>query len=234
MSYCVNCGVELDATASCCPLCHTPVINPSQPVDTCSPKPFPSQKGVVAPVSKWELALLISAMLASVAVACGVLNLFLRTERAWSLYVIGAAVMLWIWIIPPLLVRKIHVCLRLLMDICAVAIYIWLISIDLDGSAWYWHLALPIVLLGGAAVLFLGLILMENRRSLLTSVTLVIGCTGGFLMGVEILIDRYFLGYWTPGWSLVVLTICIALMIPLIIVRRVPSLREEARRRFHM
>ena len=28
MSYCVNCGVELDATASFCPLCHTPVLNP--------------------------------------------------------------------------------------------------------------------------------------------------------------------------------------------------------------
>ena len=25
MSYCVHCGVELDATASFCPLCHTRV-----------------------------------------------------------------------------------------------------------------------------------------------------------------------------------------------------------------
>ena len=25
MSYCVHCGVELDPTASFCPLCHTPV-----------------------------------------------------------------------------------------------------------------------------------------------------------------------------------------------------------------
>ena len=37
MSYCVNCGVELDATASFCPLCHTPVVNPNQPVDGASP-----------------------------------------------------------------------------------------------------------------------------------------------------------------------------------------------------
>lgn len=28
MSYCVNCGVELDASAKICPLCNTPVINP--------------------------------------------------------------------------------------------------------------------------------------------------------------------------------------------------------------
>ena len=28
MSYCVNCGVELDHTLKSCPLCETPVINP--------------------------------------------------------------------------------------------------------------------------------------------------------------------------------------------------------------
>ena len=42
MSYCVNCGVELDETASFCPLCHTPVYNPNQPVNEASTKnPFP-------------------------------------------------------------------------------------------------------------------------------------------------------------------------------------------------
>lgn len=55
-----------------------------------------------------------------------------------------------------------------------------------------------------------------------------------FSPGVELLIDRYFLGRWQPGWSLVVLTVCAALVIPLIVVRRVPALREEVRRRFHL
>ena len=44
MSYCVHCGVELDATASFCPLCHTRVLDPGQPVDTASPKPFPTRR----------------------------------------------------------------------------------------------------------------------------------------------------------------------------------------------
>ena len=85
MSYCVNCGVELDDTAQACPLCHTPVLNPNKPVDMWGPKPFPTEKGEVPPVSQWELSLLISAMLLSVSVCCGVLNLFLRPGRAWSL-----------------------------------------------------------------------------------------------------------------------------------------------------
>ena len=234
MSYCVHCGVELDATASFCPLCHTRVLDPGQPVDTVSPKPFPTRRGEVAPAAKQEVALLITAMLASVAVCCGVLNLFLRADRTWSLYVIGAAAMLWVWLVPPLLLRTMHLYLRLSADVLAVALYVFLISVDLDGSAWYWHLALPIILLLGAALLFLGFMMGARPRSTLSRITLVIGTTGVFLSGVELLIDRYFLGRWQPGWSLVVLTICIGMVIPLIIIRRVPALREEARRRFHL
>lgn len=234
MSYCVNCGVELDRTASECPLCHTPVFNPRQRVDTISPKPFPTERMEVAPASKREVALLLSVMLASVAVCCGVLNLFVRGERMWSLYLIGGAAMLWLWLVPPLIKRNLPLYTRLLLDVGAVAIYVYLISIDLNGSDWYWGLALPIILLLGAILLLLAMLLRDRRRSILTSVTLVIGSIGVFLVGVEAFVDRYVFKAWNPGWSLVVLTVCLALIIPLIVVRRVPALREEARRRFHL
>ena len=53
-------------------------------------------------------------------------------------------------------------------------------------------------------------------------------------MGVECFVDRFFQGNWSPSWSLIVLAVCLILTIPLIIVRRMPSLREEVRRRFHL
>ncbi|MGN8896665.1 DUF6320 domain-containing protein [Flavonifractor sp. HCP28S3_F3] len=234
MPYCVHCGVELDATATFCPLCHTPVLDPAQPPDTVSPKPFPTQRGEVAPVAKQELALLVTAMLASVAVCCGILNLFLKPDRGWSLYVIGAAAMLWLWLVPPLLARGMHLLLRLLVDVAAVGLYVYLISVDLNGKAWFWGLAAPIILWGGAILLLLGLVLRVYRRSAITTLTILIGSVGVFLFGVEYLIDLWLYRAWDPSWSLVVLTICVGLVIPLIIVRRVPSLREEARKRFHM
>ena len=58
MSYCVNCGVELDKTCSVCPLCNTKVINPNQPVDTVSPKPYPVNKGYVDSGIRKETAIL--------------------------------------------------------------------------------------------------------------------------------------------------------------------------------
>ena len=234
MSYCVNCGVELDSTASFCPLCRTPVVNPRQPVDTGSPPPFPTERREVPPASKAELAILVSSMLASVAVCCGLLNLVLRSGHIWSLYVIGAAAMLWLWLVPPLLARGMHLLLRLLLDIAAVALYVYLISVDLNGGDWYLGLAAPIILWGGAILLLLGLVLRVYRRSALTTLTILIGSIGVFVFGMEFFVDRWLHQLWSPSWSLVVLTICIGMVIPLIIIRRVPALREEARRRFHL
>lgn len=233
MSYCVHCGVELDKTAAFCPLCRTPVIDPAQPVDRASPAPFPTERSEVPPVSRWELALLISVMLGCVSVCCGALNFFLRAEHIWSLYVIGAAFMLWIWLVPPLLAQKLALWLQLGLDGLAIAAYVLLVALELDGLGWYVRLALPVILLLGACALFLGLVL-RGRRSILSGVVFVIGTAGCFLFGLELFVDQYLFGRWTPGWSLIVLAVCVGLIIPLIVVRRVPSLREEARRRFHM
>ena len=235
MSYCVNCGVELDPSAGICPLCHTPVVNPGRPVDEEAPPPFPTRRAEVQPVNKWEVALLLSAMLASVAVCCGLLNLFfLRSDRPWSLYVIGAAVMLWIWFVPPLLSRKLFIWVRLTLDVLAVGVYILLIAIALDGMDWFVGLALPIVAAGALVIPVLYWIIRTRRCSLLVSAVLVLLALGLFAVLTEFLCDRYLKGVWLPGWSMVVLASCVGLSIPLIIVRRVPSLREEARRRFHM
>lgn len=234
MSYCVNCGVELDKTARSCPLCHTPVYNPREPVDQSSPRPFPPERGEVPLASKWALAILISAMLASVAICCGLLNLFLRARHIWSLYVIGAAAMLWIFLVPPLMHRGLSPVVQAAIDTMAVGGYILLIALDLNGMHWYLRLALPIIALLGAILLFLVLVLRDHQRSILSTIALIIGSMGIFAIGIELLADLYFHSQWSPSWSLVVLIITVAMDIPLVVVRRVPSLRDEVRRRFHM
>lgn len=235
MSYCVNCGVELDKTAHDCALCQTPVMNPRQPVDTFAPLPFPTVRREVPIVVRTGFAILISAMLLSVSVCCGILNLFfLRPDKPWCLYIIGAAIMLWIWFVPPLLWRAIPLLVRLFLDVAAVGIYVFLISLDLNGSRWFMGLAMPIILTSGAILLFMGLLLQNHKRSILTSITLMVGAVACIAMAIEYFLDRWFLPVWTPTWSIIVATICIALVIPLIIVRRVPTLREEVRRRFHL
>ena len=218
MSYCVNCGVELDGTAAFCPLCQAPVRNPYQPVDRDSPSPFPVEPSEVPLPPQRAAAALVSAMLGSVAVCCGLLNIILLARHIWSLYVIGAAVMLWVFIVPPLLWRKLPLPVMTLLDAAAIGLYILLIAWELDGLDWYVQV----------------LLLQKGKRSILTTIALVIASVAVYVAGLELLADLHFHGEWGPSWSLVVLIVAGALEIPLLVVRRVPSLRREVRRRFHM
>ena len=187
MSYCVNCGVELDLGAARCPLCGTPAWKP----DPDAPSYFPTKPAEVPPASRRAAAALLTAMLASVSLCCGVLNLLLPTERPWSLYVIGAAVMLWIWFVLPMLARRIPIFFRLTADVAAVGVYVFLISIDLSGGAWFRGLALPI--LGWACVLvfLLSFLLRGGRRSRLSAIAMCIGTVGLMALGVEYCMDRF-------------------------------------------
>ena len=232
MSYCVNCGVELNPAASCCPLCGTPVLNPRQKADETAPAFFPTRRAEVAPVSKRAMALLLTAMLGSVAVCCALLNLVLKPHIPWYLFVVGAAAMLWVWTVFPLLARKVPLWGRLTLDVGAVGLYVFLISLALDGGTWFRNLAIPLLVLSAAVVFSLSW-LLRRGHSLLTTATMSLTAAGVFCLGVEACCDWYLHGRFAPGWSLVVFACCVGLCIPLLIIRRIPSLREEARRRFH-
>ena len=233
MPYCIHCGVELDAAAGACPLCGTPVYDPACPAPEDALPFFPTRPAEVAPVSKRELAFLLTTMLLCVSVCCALLNLLLLPQKSWHLFVTGASAMLWVWLVFPLLARKIPLWGRLTLDVGAVGLYVFLISLALDGGDWFLRLAVPLLVVAAVVVFCLSW-LLRRGHSILTTATLSLIAAGLFCIGVEFCCDRYLEGGWTPGWSLVVLTCCVGLSIPLLVVRRVPSLREEARRRFHM
>ena len=67
MSYCVNCGVELESSLQECPLCHTPVINPKEADREIPPSPYPVDKGQVEVVKRKDLGILLSVVLTATA-----------------------------------------------------------------------------------------------------------------------------------------------------------------------
>lgn len=234
MSYCVNCGVKLNDDAVVCPLCGTPVIHPGKAWTPKNKPFFATRQEKIQPVSQKELALLLTAMFASVSICCGLLNLALRPDLWWSLYAVGAALMLWIFFVPPLLWRKMPVLLKTFVNLCAVAFYVLLIALASGGLNWYFKLALPILFTATLLVLLLCDLMRERRRSILTSMVLVMLAVGILCMAVELFVDRFLEGCWSPGWSLIVLAVCVGLSVPFAVIRWVPSLREEVRRRFHL
>lgn len=142
--------------------------------------------------------------------------------------------MLWIWLVLPLLAKKMPAWVALPIDVGAVGLYIFFIAVDLDGMVWYRHLVLPVLLSAVVILLVLCFLLRDHRHRMLTTATFITSAVALLALTTEYFADCFFHGVWQPGWSLIVLAVCAALAVPLLIVRHVPSLREEARRRFHM
>ena len=71
MSYCVNCGVELERSQKSCPLCSTPVINPNDniEVNVIPPYPIDSVKSIVRKLRK-AAGLLITIILVIPLIVC--------------------------------------------------------------------------------------------------------------------------------------------------------------------
>lgn len=232
MSYCVNCGVELGVSIKVCPLCDTPVINPR--VETISDDTFfPSEIGDIKPVSKRELAILFSAMLLSVSVLFGVLNIFFDRKEFWSLYVIGGMAMLWVWFVLPLFTRKILFWSRLSINLLAVAAYLGFIAIFKGGMELYLNLIIPLIFLLSSTVFIVSVIIYSKRMSIFRQILVYLCGVAVFCLLCELMLDNFLYGVWEPLWSIIVLAICVGLSIPILIVIKTPSLREEMRKRWH-
>ena len=233
MSYCVNCGVELDKTCSVCPLCNTKVYNPNQEIDHISPTPFPTRKGYASPVQKSDITLLISIVLAVTAAVCGLLNIFVFQGSSWSMYVIGGCVLLWIFCLPVFFYRM-NAYLSILLDGAGIAMYFGIISWLHPGNGWYRLLALPAIAAATGLILIFAVCVRQAHTSILASSALILGEAALFTVALELLIDRF--RQAPPGitWSAIVLTCCAIIDAALITIIRRIRLREEVRRRMHI
>ena len=106
MSYCVNCGVELDPSLKKCPLCNTPVINPNELEGLTYEPPFPTVKGQVDPVKRKDLFLFTIVVLLATSLSCLALNLFVYSRSLWSLFIIGICLVLFVFLLPAFIQNK--------------------------------------------------------------------------------------------------------------------------------
>lgn len=234
MSYCVNCGVELDASAKECPLCNTPVLNPKEleKVARAVP-PFPTEKGTVETVKRKDLGILISVVVLATAVTCGILNGFVFRGNLWSLAVIGVCVILWVILIPAVIYTKQPVYVSLLYDGIAVAAYLYMLTFLTGSNRWFFGLGIPIVILVTAIAEGFTLCVRRLPKSFLTVALYLFTAVGLLCGGLEILIDRYISGAITLSWSAVVLTVTVILDIAVITMLSRRRLRNAVRRRLH-
>lgn len=244
MSYCVNCGVELDASAKECPLCNTPVYNLKELESLAASagrdegirkpeSPFPREKGTVETVKRKDLGILLSTVVLATGATCGILNLFVFRGPRWSLAVIGACALLWVIMIPIVIYSKQSVYISLLYDGAATAIYLYILTFEIGSRDWFLGLGLQITVLVTVIAELMTLCIRKLPRSFLTISLYLFTAVGLLCLGLEILIDRYLAGEIALSWSAVVLTVCIVLDIAVITMLSRRRLRNAVRRRLH-
>lgn len=167
MSYCVNCGVELDASAKQCALCGTPVYHPDKPPVEATEAALPFSPVPVIPegVKKRFIATLITVILLVPCLVCGLVNLLFSPKELWSVYVSASALLTWILFVFPFLSKRLHPYRMWLFDTIASAAYIYVFYALLSANrGWYWQIALPLVLtLSLCALIFMWWSIGKNR-----------------------------------------------------------------------
>lgn len=233
MSYCVNCGVELESSLKECPLCNTPVINPNQTTTADISNPYPPSKGQVEIASRKDFGILLTVVLSAASITCLLLNLLVFQGHLWSFTVIGACICLFFFAAPAVIYTKASVYLILLLDGIAVGFYLYLISYITSSSDWLWQLGIPIVIISTALI---ELFTYLSRRFPLTilSASLYLFVEIPILcVALELLIRHFCHSSYNITWSAVVLTVCVIIDIALITILTKKRLRNEVNRRLH-
>jgi len=233
MSYCVNCGVELDASLKACPLCKTPVINPNELTPQAAASPYATESGQVDKVKRHDLGLLAGIVLFATSLSCFLLNLLVFSGTKWSFFVIGICLILFVFMIPFTVCPKIPVYISLLLDGIAIGIFLYLICLATPGDRWFTHIGLPVVVLLTILVEIYALLLHMFRFSYLNSALYLFGEIALFCVALELLIDRYLGLHFHLVWSAIVLTVCAVIMVMLISVLSIRRLRNFVRKRLH-
>lgn len=123
MSYCVNCGVELDSSAKKCALCSTPVINPNVQLQDEQKKPFADDLVIPKTMQKKFVAFVITMILLIPNIVLFFVNVFFLSEQRWSLYVFASSVLLWALTVLPFYMKKRNPYVIWLVDTAAFLLY---------------------------------------------------------------------------------------------------------------
>lgn len=234
MSYCVNCGVELDDSAKKCALCGAPVLNPylDEP-DQALPAPYPDRLVLPEGTNRRYIAFLVSMVLLIPNLICGVANLLILDSGIWSVYIVSASLLFWVFFIVPFLMEKPHPYLLWLLDTMAGTLYTWLFYLVGWGPrGWFLRLGLPLILGLAVIVLFMISWLSRKRRdwphvsiAVLAEITL-------YAMYADVLFSLYQNTGRPLQYSLVIAACCLALMAFFIAVARNKRLRAWLSRKF--
>lgn len=175
MSYCVNCGVELDDSAKKCALCGVAVINPAlQTKEQEEKTPFSKVEHIPASVSRRFISYIVTVVLLIPNIVCFLANAVILKDTFWSFYVNATSLLFWIVFIFPFFTKKLKPYLMWFLDTLACFFYVFAIGHE-KNVTWLYRSALPMILTTAVLVFFFMLWVRKKKRHWLLKTIVVIG-----------------------------------------------------------
>lgn len=235
MPYCVNCGVELEKSQQKCPLCGVEVNNPAEPYDPDWPKPYSSHiVRVQAKVERRFLAWIITILILLISAVCIIANFVYQGEMTWSLYVVSSLMMAWVLIILPLLHTGLHPVVAIMLDVCALLGFLYLLNVASPSSDWYETLAMPQVLLYAVLALIDVIAWKSKRIHGWQRYGIISFSIGIAMLGLEVLLDLYNDMHIALDWSWFVFVPTFAIGIIFFLLERKREVKDEIIRRLRV
>ena len=233
MSYCVNCGVELDNTEKECPLCLVEVHNPIDPYNPNAERHFPdipvygfrqNHKDLVPP-----LALLMTVP-ASISI---VFDLLTSGRISWSFLVTSALVLIAVLALPPLSMNmtKPKALLCVVLDYFGIILFLYAVNFWISGS-WFWTVAIPLSAASGVIAIGQVSVFMFYKVRKLTIFAVATFSLGLLALYTDFLVKHHRESERVVGWSLFILLPCLTISALALVINRNARLKEHFRQRF--
>ncbi len=235
MSYCVNCGVELQKSEPRCPLCGTEVINPNEIQEEKPLRPYPSHvEHLDKTVDRRYIASFISLLMLIPLFTVMLANILVNKQLTWSYFVLGGELVLFTVFLLPMIARMPKI-LYVVIDAAAVGVLLLLIQIMQQGN-WDWFLLLGLPITGLTAIMCWFFSIMAGPKfklPIFVRFSLALTCIGLLVVAIEFFIGLYNHMLSWPTWSLYVLFPCLVLSSSLLLLNRRARVKEEIRKRFY-
>jgi hypothetical protein len=204
MSYCTNCGVELDEDLSSCPLCGFTIGNANITETRDQSEYYPSDIILLHKRETrrhiWELSGIIS--FSGIAV-CTIVDLVIHKSLSWSLFADTSIIASWICITLILLAFKKYF---IIIPGLLITILTMLFLFDLFSPPvnWFYGIGLPVTLALFVAVSIIILLWKVAHFRGFNILAIAFLVLSGFCIVSEVFIDKYLSNVVDIRWSAIV------------------------------
>jgi hypothetical protein len=204
MSYCINCGVELDEDLLSCPLCGFNIGNHIVPESKDTSEHYPSDILLLHKKETrrhiWELSIIITF---SGLAVCTIVDFVIFKSLSWSLYADTSILVAWICLSFILLAfRKYIIMLPGLM--LAILAMLFLFNLFNPPINWFYGIGLPVTV---ALFISVSIIIVLWKFALLKGfniLAMAFFVLSGFCIVTEVFLDNYLFKKVDIHWSAIV------------------------------